>query len=266
MEPDTRPLTRADLAQFFRRADGTPDLRAIIAFENALRDILAQAAAINNGPFVITVADAGLPGAKVLTGSANIEINDTTDVVLDLTDTAVTADTYGAATMTVSFTVDDKGRMTSAAEVALDFANIAGLAGVAQGGTDIASYTTGDFIYASDANTLAKLANVAVGNVLLSGGVGAASAWGKVSASHVTGATGTGDFVLATSPALVTPDLGTPSAAVLTNATGLPLTTGVADILPEANGGTGTASAGFNGGPAVYTTFTFVNGKCTAAS
>jgi|HubBroStandDraft_4_1064222.scaffolds.fasta_scaffold00159_12 hypothetical protein len=35
--------------------------------------------------------------------------------------------------------------------------------------------------------------------------------------------TGTGNNVLATSPTLVTPALGTPSAAVLTNATGLPL-------------------------------------------
>ena len=49
--------------------------------------------------------------------------------------------------------------------------------------------------------------------------------------------TGTGNNVLATSPTLVTPILGTPQSVTLTNATGLPIGTGVSGL------GTGVATA-----------------------
>ena len=55
-------------------------------------------------------------------------------------------------------------------------------------------------------------------------------------AGVISDETGSGALVFGTSPTLTTPALGTPSAAVLTNATGLPISTGVAGL------GTGVAA------------------------
>ena len=58
----------------------------------------------------------------------------------------------------------------------------------ANGGTGLSAYTTGDILYASGATSLAVLSDVATGNALISGGVGASPSWGKIGmATHVSG-------------------------------------------------------------------------------
>lgn len=55
--------------------------------------------------------------------------------------------------------------------------HVSGTLAATNGGTGFASYTTGDLIYANSSTSLARLADVAVGSVLVAGGVGTAPAW-----------------------------------------------------------------------------------------
>lgn len=66
--------------------------------------------------------------------------------------------------------------------------HVSGILPVANGGTGFATYAVGDLLYASATGALSKLADVATGNALISGGVNTAPSWGKVAlTTHVSG-------------------------------------------------------------------------------
>ena len=92
----------------------------------------------------------------------------------------------------------------------------------------------------------------------------------QIAASNlINGTTGSGSIVLATSPTLVTPALGTPTAGVLTSCTGLPIGTGIsglgtnvatflatpssANLLATVSDETGSGVLVFNTSPTLYT-------------
>lgn len=98
-------------------------------------------------------------------------------------------------------------------------ANISGTAAIAYAKLNLASSIVNADVSGSAAIAYAKLALT-----------------GSIVAGDLASTTGSGAVVLASSPTLVTPALGTPSSATLTNATGLPVSTGISGL------GTGVAT------------------------
>ena len=86
--------------------------------------------------------------------------------------------TYGSANYV--FTSGGTSAAPTWSQVSLS-AGVTGTLPATNGGTGQSSYAVGDLLYADTTTSLAKLADIATGNVLLSGGITTAPAWGKVS-------------------------------------------------------------------------------------
>jgi hypothetical protein len=110
---------------------------------------------------------------------------------------------------------------------------------IVKGESAVVAWNGTDFIKISNAGGSASFTNVTVSGTTTLSGLTASTALALDASKNVVSVTntGTGNNVLATSPTLVTPVLGTPTSVTLTNGTGLPISTGVSGL------GTGVATA-----------------------
>ena len=121
------------------------------------------------------------------------------------TDGSIDKNSYLIGNQTITLSGDVSGSGTTSISVTL------ATVPATKGGTGQTSYAVGDLLYASSTTALSRLADVATGNVLRSGGVGAAPAWGKVAlATDVSGVLQAAQF-----PAL-TGDVTTPGSSLVT--------------------------------------------------
>jgi hypothetical protein len=147
-----------------------------------------------NTPGVITFGTTNITFAQITSSqvyNAGTGLTLSPATTFNIANTAVTPASYGAANKTLTATVNAQGQLTALADtnIAIPMSQVtSGVLGATQGGTGQSSYSIGDILYADTTTSLARLADVAVGNALISGGLNAAPAWGKIAlASAVSG-------------------------------------------------------------------------------
>lgn len=186
--------TISDYESIRAQSSTTTATRASIVAQNTGTNVGSQdMLLIEKTSHVETVGSAEYIRFSTLAGGALNSVGRYGMIVTAIGAGVFTADHTWQTTDGATGVLVERMRLTAAGLITL--ATWSGVAIAAnKGGTGQTVYAIGDILQASATTTLSKLAAVATGNVLISGGVTTVSSWGKVGlTTHISGTLGVGN-------------------------------------------------------------------------
>ena len=245
---------QASAANKYLQSDGTNASWDAVSLSTA--DITGTLGAANGGT-----------GVTTSTGTTNVVLSNSPTLVTPILGTPTSATLTNATGLPISTGVSGLGTGVATLLATPSSANLASAITDETGSGSLVFATSPTLVTpilgTPTSATLTNATGLPISTGVAGLGTGVATFLATPSSANLAAAltdeTGTGSAVFATSPTLVTPILGTPTSATLTNATGLPLTTGVTGQLPVANGGTGTATPSIVAGTNVTVSGTWPN-------